>query len=259
MTEGSQPMRDIADAERGRRVVSICEGASDRQPRRTEDDLLDQLMSAARSGDRGALTRARAALHRAGHCDETIAFRFVPEVARRLGQAWVDDTLSFTDVSIATAWLQRMLRQLETEPCALTRPEPVSPATLMIIPAGEYHTLGAMVATGQLRRMGLSVRLSAGQSTRTICDMVQTDEFGMIMLSWARSDRLDSLRALILKIREALPRPTPIVVGGAVLATARQIERQTGADYATSDIEDAVRQCGLTDHFQPAGARVTGA
>lgn len=259
MSDAPQPLREIADAERGRRVVSICEGASDRQPRRTDEDLMDQLMSAARSGERGALTRARAALHRAGHCDEVIAQRFVPEVARRFGQAWVDDTLSFTDVSIATAWLQRMLRQLDSEPPAMTQPEPYAPAALMIIPAGEYHTLGAMVATGQLRKMGLSVRLSAGQSTRAVCDMVLSDDFDMILVSWARSDRLDSLHALILKIRDALPRPTPIVVGGAVLATARQIERQTGADYATSDIEEAVRLCGLTDQFQPAGARVTGA
>ncbi|MDJ0825365.1 MAG: cobalamin B12-binding domain-containing protein [Rhodobacter sp.] len=186
----------------------------------------------------------------AGIQRRSIADVYIPVAARRLGVAWCEDQTSFAEVTIGTSRLQSMLRGLGGVWSGdVAEPHEIQPTVLMIVPADEYHTLGAMVATGQLRRAGVSVRLCAGQSTAMILDLVESFNFDVIMISSASSEKLETVRKLIVDIRYSLLNPTPIVVGGAVLELAREIKAVTGADHATNDIQEALRLCKLTAYL----------
>ena len=237
------------------RVVAFRSAEQLRPRPEIEEALIRQLMHAMRSPDLCAARQIRAEFHASGVVDEALAERYVPEAARRMGDDWDHDRLGFAEVSIGIARLQGLLREIEADaPCH--RPaEQAAPAALMVLPLGEHHTLGAMVATGRLRRQGISVRLSAGHEPEEIRQLLEQDDFDMILVTWARHEGLESLRSLIQIFKSASRRPTPVVVGGTITGQVSDIEQKTGADYATSDIDEAVRLCGLTGVLRSVGAR----
>ena len=90
----------------------------------------------------------------------TVADLYIPALARRLGDDWLDDRVSFMEVRLASSRMQAMLRAMGAAWTAdLAGPGQVA-ALLLVVPAQEQHTLGAMVRLGQLRRIGVSVRLT---------------------------------------------------------------------------------------------------
>ena len=110
----------------------------------------------------------------AGISLEDIVDHYVPEVARRLGRLWCEDGLGFADVTIGSARLQGLLRDLSVQ---LHYPQDRrnESGVAVVVLAEEYHTLGAMVMTTQLRRLGISVRLMLGVSQQlALCELVQS-------------------------------------------------------------------------------------
>lgn len=267
MTDGPEPdphtraeQTDLLDGPpRGSaEVVSIVTAERLRSRPRMEETLLRQMNAAVRDGAPEQVQALRTLFREARVPDEVVAEQYVPEIARRLGDAWHEDRISFAEVSISVARLQGLLREIDAGDPVRRPAEPDLPVALVVIPAGEFHTLGAMVVTGRLRRQGIAVRLAAGHEIDRLRAILGEDEFDMILVSWAQCDRLDSLRSLIVELRDAARGPTPIVVGGAVVGNVTDIERRTGADHATSDIDEAVRLCGLTEPVRSAGVGVTG-
>lgn len=174
-----------------------------------------------------------------------IADHYIPAAARRMGHMWTEDRMSFVEVTIGTARLQSMLRELGPEWRADFVPHTEGLNALMIVPVGCYHTLGAMVAVGQLRRVGLSVRLTLGLDIPGTVALVQSRRFDMIMMSVSTGVCFDIVRGYVNSIRNALVPAVPVVVGGSVLSDHMDICRLTGADFATNDVAEAVALCGV--------------
>ncbi|MDJ1009085.1 MAG: hypothetical protein QNJ13_14805 [Paracoccaceae bacterium] len=175
--------------------------------------------------------------------DAQVAEEFIPEVARRLGHAWCEDNMSFADVTIGSARLQAMVRDLSPD----DRDYGAGPAPLIavIVPGEEHHTLGAMVLTAQLRRLGFSVRLFLGKGDGYVLEALGADTFDAIFLSAAHGEKLVKLGGFVKKMRQAVSRATPIIVGGSAVARGVAIEGYVGADVFTSDVHEALNACGL--------------
>ena len=188
--------------------------------------------------------------------EEVIDF-YVPEAARRLGEQWCEDGLSFADVTIGVARLQRIVRDLSIDPRNHVHAGRGTKSILVAVAEGEYHTLGAMILTEQFRRIGASVRLLFGDDARDTQRIVATGDFDAIFVSLAVPDRLGPVRELIDQVRQVLPKPTPIVVGGAIGNSGLDVKKLTGADYATTDPKEALRLCGLTISHHGARRRAT--
>jgi methanogenic corrinoid protein MtbC1 len=218
--------------------------------------LLGALYAAACDGDSVAERRALDAMRASEIPCEAISDLYVSEIARRLGVAWENDELSFADVTIASARLQGLLRELGERDRGIDT-DPVAPVALVIVPAAEHHTLGAMVVRGQLRRRGVSVRLAAGLGNPELLDLIAEQTFDMILVSWTSSETLDSLRKLVVSMRLCMERAAPVVVGGAVVDYLTDVEAQTGADHATCDIDEALALCGMTVSRDGARRRAT--
>ncbi len=174
-----------------------------------------------------------------------IADLYIPEVARRLGDAWCSDNLDFAKVTIGAARLQGMLRGLGPEWCAEdTHVAADAPRCLVVVPPDAQHTLGATILAGQMRRAGLSVSLEIGRSVDDLQQMVEQAPFDAVMISASAQESLAVIGCIVQRVR-SVRRDVPVVVGGNILALDEDIARVTGADLATCALEEAIRFCGF--------------
>lgn len=206
--------------------------------------LLKELGRAMLAPDQDEANRRAAHVLESGvPCADLIDY-YLPAAAREYGAAWCEDRMSFAEVTIGCARIQSWLRDLDR---SLQVPPPAfsAPSVLLVLQAEAYHTLGAMVAMSQFRRLGASVKLALGPSLDTLAAMVQDDAFDLVALSASASERLEKLRLMVNKVRDA-GNPVPkIVVGGCLLELEPDAKILTGADFATSSPKEALEKFGL--------------
>ncbi|MEM9972048.1 MAG: cobalamin-dependent protein, partial [Pseudomonadota bacterium] len=170
-----------------------------------------------------------------------IVDRYLPEAARRLGASWCEDEMSFADVTIGSARLQAILRDLRAP--QVTHVNAVS--VLIVVPRDAYHTLGAGVVADQLRRLGVEPRMALGLKPIELSELVETHDFNAVMISAASCEKLETLRELVNCVRAASHAATPVIIGGTVTDKDTDIRTLTGADYVSNNPEEALRACGL--------------
>ncbi|WP_444665901.1 cobalamin B12-binding domain-containing protein [Cereibacter changlensis] len=212
--------------------------------------LVLQLMAAVRSLDPRPLALLKAELRRARIGPAALADLYIPEVARRLGQGWHEDSASFAEVSIGAARLQAILRGLAEGWTADDGGARDGPTALVLMPPGEQHTLGAMLATARLRRAGVSVCLRIGPEVSELRALFARRGFDAVLLSVATTDKLEVCGKLVKTVKDFSGNRVPVAVGGAALVgngeASPWLGADLGADIVTSDLDVALQACGLT-------------
>lgn len=205
--------------------------------------LHDAMMSADPLAGRAEI---RAALAQ-GIAPATLADHYIPTLSLGYGQMWCDDEMSFSGVTIAVSRLQSALRDLEQVWSAVPAASGPVSTVLLIVPKDVFHTLGAFVLKGQLRRKGISVRMLLGGTSKSITEELRRATFDAIFVSASQSEKLVSLRQVIDAVKSADPECPPTVIGGAILdvVAADVVTAETGADLATGSLEEALDYCGL--------------
>ncbi len=185
---------------------------------------------------------------------ETIIDMTIPEAARKLGRDWAEDRIGFSYTSIGTARLQSLLRDLMRTGTApiLSGLSETQPALLIVVPEGEQHTLGALIASAQFSRMRYDTVLSLCESVARLRMRLRAERFAAVCLSISRVETLESASQLTDIVRKACDYPVKIMVGGAAIEAAEHIG--IGADAVTNDLPVALRQCGLSIST-PVGGR----
>lgn len=218
----------------------------ERTPQRKPiQSFTDRLLHAALGPDRHGLSGVVEVMRRAGVRNLDIAEIYVPRVAELLGVGWCSDELDFGRVSIGSSRLQLLLRQLDDEwAMAHPRRSTACPAVLVGVPAGVQHTLGASVLAGQLRHRGFSVHLDPEITPGALAGRLARQRYSGVFLSASGAAHLETCRELVT-IGKKEGRGTPVILGGTILEHHDDIERETGADRATSDIAEALSVCGF--------------
>ena len=212
------------------------------QAPRLSEALVEHLIAVALDPDPAWRVHGVSRLQAHGLDAAAILDLYVPEAARRLGERWLEDRASFAEVTIATAALQALVRELSVGPPAGWEPRASAPLVAMVVRDGETHTLGASVAAARLRRAGASVMLLMGRSDSEVVRAVRGGDLAMVCLSAsAREDRA-TLASMIGALRAASG--APVVLGGSILC-GEEGARGLGADHTTDDPEAALRLCGL--------------
>ncbi len=209
-------------------------------------DVLAVLSTAVMTPDREEGERQLTWLVQSGMSATDLIDIHIPQAARFFGDSWMTGKFGFAEVTIAVARLQGWLRDLDvgdrqSDPFSMDAPE-----VLLVLPEGCQHTLGAMVVMSRLRRLGALVRLSIGQDSRSIGRVVRAGHYDMVAISAAGSEGLDFLAKLVNSIRSGLGPAPYVVLGGEILNQAPDATSLIGADFGTSDPEEALRLCGLT-------------
>lgn len=180
---------------------------------------------------------------------------YIPAAARELGVQWHDDKITFAEVSLATARLQSMLRAIGSAWVADVAQPRQSGTILLAVPPKEQHTLGAMVLLGQLRRLGISVRLMIGPDRHELKKAMETLRFDGVLVSACSAVRLAELKVFVETIRNAGPAGLPVVVGGGLLQLVDDAKARTGADAIAHDLAGALDACGLGCNINGAEQR----
>ncbi|MEJ6396646.1 cobalamin B12-binding domain-containing protein [Yoonia sp. 208BN28-4] len=184
------------------------------------------------------------AMRAAGITNREIIGLYVPAVARALGEDWLSDRMDFVGVTIASSRLQGIVRRLAAD--CLT-PHSNAPRCLVVVPYIEQHTLGASILTSQLREQGLDVQLLLRPDPDQLAELTRSGGFNAIMISSSDRNNLEPLRTMIKTLRTNNTK-VPILVGGTVLEHTGDVCRLVRADYATNNLQEAIRICGLKSH-----------
>lgn len=237
-------------------IVSVLAARSNLPEPVVRQTLLLQLIEAVIAEDPGAAARLLETLRAHKIPLESLADHYLPEAARALGVLWSRDQADFVDVTIGTARLQALLRGLDSDAALDLSQRPVIGAVLMIVPGGEQHTFGALVAASKLRRRGISVCLRLMPRTNELREVLRSRHFDGAMISVGARENLDMARKLVKLLRGSAESNVPVIVGGALLAECEDLARETGADAATNDLDRALALCGVQASVtQTAGLR----
>lgn len=226
-------------------VVSLLAERSAKTISELREPLVMELMAASTSGTGAAFASLLAEVRRSRISLAALADLYIPEAARRLGQAWHDDQMSWMDVSIGVGRMQSLLREIGVAWAADQAGDTGQGTVMLIVPDREQHTLGPMVAMSQMRRYGVSVCLRIAPSFNELRTVLATRHFDGILVSISTKDKLDEARKSIQFLKSVLTNPCPIIVGGAVMAKIDNPAAHTGGDFSTNDIGAALEMLGL--------------
>lgn len=224
----------------GRLVATRDSGAV-----RVLDHLVNRLAEAARGPDATALRATLALLRSERITDCAIVSQYIPEAARRLGEGWQADSLSFLDVTMAVAKLAELTRELGNEWRGDDQAGHGQSSVLVVVPPGEQHTLGAMVLACLLRQEGVSVCLRLSPSLTELAALVATRRFSGAMISVGSHDKVEGCAVLVRTLHALGKSDLPVAVGGSILDEARDLLVATGADLVSNRVDEALMLFGI--------------
>lgn len=244
--QGRAPLQDVAGVSYfASQVVSLLAGRSTRLEAELREPLVESLIEASLTGARDAFGALLAEMRRSRISLPALADLYLPEAARRMGDAWLQDEMSWMDVSIGVARMQSLLREIGATWMADRVDDGGQGTVMLLVPAGEQHTLGPMVALGQLRRYGVSVCLRIAPGEEELRGLMVSRHFDGIFISAATKDVLVPVARTVRVLRANMLKPCPVVVGGAVMSKVEDPASCTGADFSCNDVGAALETIGL--------------
>lgn len=176
------------------------------------------------------------ALAKDGISLEVVLLNLIAPTARLLGEQWLNDDATFTDVTIGLATLQQVVHVLGPN---FSVDGGHRGFIVLASPPAEQHTLGIYLLGEFLRRAGWGVRVAPSTSEAQLIDIVGSERVEVVGISVSNTDLLAPLVRFVAAIRKAsLNRDLIVIIGGSqVLAEHAD---QIGATFF-SDPREAVR------------------
>ena len=177
-----------------------------------------------------------ASLRARGVSVEVLYLDLLAPAARQLGTLWEDDTVMFSDVTVAVGRLHRIMRSLSPAFGSEVDVPPDGRRALLIPAPGEQHTFGLSMVAEFFRRAGWDVVCDLDSRAVDPVALVRGEWFDVVGISAGVSARLDWLKSGIAAVRHASRnRTVGIMVGGPVFANDNDLVRSVGADATASD------------------------
>lgn len=199
-----------------------------------------------------------ARLRREGVPVEALLLQLITPAAQHLGQGWVDDRISFTDVTIGAGLLQQLFSSLMDDFHAEglgSHDESEAPSGFFCTLPGASHRLGVQMVRAFFTRAGWQTRLGKGDETTLIAQMVGAQP-DLIGLSLGSETDLRNAASFILRARHACRSFQPaIMVGGAAVPFFPSLVERLDADIVSGDAVDALSRATALVKERSVGAR----
>lgn len=140
---------------------------------------------------------------------------YVCAAAKRLGEGWERDELSFVDVTTGTGHLYALMRALRAEQRTDTDSFDARRYALFATVPGENHGIGITVAADVFRERGWDIDLQTGTTHDRLVARVEETAPRIIGLSLTTEARLDALARLVVALRLIAPNAVIGVACGA--------------------------------------------
>lgn len=168
-----------------------------------------------------AALRFIAARRAEGVTRQDVYLGYIGAAARRLGEGWENDTLSFVDVTIGTGHLYALMRSMRSEARDVVLPfDPRRRALFATVP-GETHSVGITVAADLFRDEGWEIDLQVGLEHKALVAHIERTKPPIIGLSFSTDGRFDELAHLVVATRIIIPHAIIGVAGGDGLDSDR--------------------------------------
>ncbi len=178
------------------------------------------------------------ALLKSGVSVEQLCSDHLAPAARELGVWWETDDMPFTVVTLATARIQAILRQLpgSRTPVSITEGKG---AIFAAVP-GEEHTLGVLMAADHFRRLGWDVGVLIGMEHTEMRARILDDDRPLLGLSCTSSHAVEALRRLVDDVRHRRP-DLAIVLSGRVACDDQTVRSLPEFDGLVIQLDGAER------------------
>lgn len=176
---------------------------------------------------------------------ENIFMQLLAPAAKHLGDMWLSDACSFTDVTVGLSRIYQLVHRLspvfESEAGA-TRSSCGRTAFLAPVP-GEQHGLGLLLVEEFFRREGWDVWAPSAVTGAEIIKAASQEHYDVIGISVTCGALLDDLASVIQSARTQSRNPNVVVmVGGRFINDNPGLVKRLGADATDYDGSQAVRQ-----------------
>jgi methanogenic corrinoid protein MtbC1 len=204
------------------------------------DEATDVFTDLVLSRDVDDLTAFVDTLLHSGRSMNSIYLDLLAPTARRLGDYWDQDRISFTDVTIGVGRLQHLVRALSWR-TEQELEETASRSAYFIPSLSEQHTFGLFILEDIFQRAGWRTWIETSATDDQTIRAVRNQWFDLLGVSASRDTQIDEVAATIAAARGASRNPDLfILVGGRLFMEQPEIVSAVGADAIASSGDHAL-------------------
>ncbi|MDP4772657.1 MAG: cobalamin B12-binding domain-containing protein [Limnohabitans sp.] len=193
---------------------------------------------------------------RQGKSLEDIYLQGITPCARLLGDWWCSDRLDFAMSTIASAHLQQLLHDFSSEFLQETPTQRLPWSLLLLTEPGAQHSLGLFMLSEFFKRAGWLVTVGVPQDVTEFKRLFQSDWFDAVGISVSSDRHLDTLAALLPKLRESSDNlGLQVFVGGPMAFIAPERLQGLAAEVLAEDAPATVSR--ITQAMAGAAARAS--
>jgi len=203
------------------------------------DDEMEAFCALLVAGDYLGAKRMLADLTGLRQSYARIADGLLSEAARRLGERWESDGLSFADVSVAIAQIFRLNQAFRQRHVPIRRG--AERLALFVTLPGQSHNLGLVLAAEAFRAEGWQVEVHLDAPMTEVLDAARRLRPELVGLTISREDKRHQLELLTAELR-GLPMRMRIMLGGRGAAEFARHVPAGRIDRVVTDIDSALRE-----------------
>jgi methanogenic corrinoid protein MtbC1 len=176
------------------------------------------------------------AIGREGISLEAVLLQLVAPAARLLGDQWLSDVRTFTDVTFGLATIHQVVNVLGP---SFASGIPDRGFVVLVAAPSEQHTLGIYLLAEFIRRAGWGVQVEPSMPEVELIELVRDQHVAMVGISVSNLDLVASLARLVTRVKLASRNHDLLVMVGGGL-DLEETARQIGTTFC-NDPRDAVR------------------
>lgn len=212
-------------------------------PEATEQDAVRRLTELVRTEGEPEAYALIEALRDKGTTVDAVFMQLLAPTARRLGDMWVQDLCSFTEVTSGLWRLQQLMRRLSPAFQEAEERRWTGHKVLLVPVPGEQHTFGLFMVAEFFRRAGWDTLSTPIRSTDQLVATLGHEWFAIVGLSVGSEVQLEKLAATIRCIRSTSQnRAIGVMVGGQVFDEDPGLVSRVGADATAPNGNIATRK-----------------
>lgn len=173
----------------------------------------------------------------AGVPAQTLYRPYLARAAKRLGEQWEDDTVTFAQLTVGIGRIYAIMRTLRARIQSDKAPKTKS-AIFASVP-GDDHTLGVKMATDLARNAGWDVDLKLNLTHDELVEEIVNSGQLIVGLSGGGEHALPNLARLVLAVRITLPEAL-ILVSGNIVEVAKESVALMHVDAIAREYDDAM-------------------
>jgi hypothetical protein len=166
-----------------------------------------------------------------------------PIIAEKLGDAWKEDTLSLSEVTIALGKLRLVCQEFEQRYFDDTQKVLDGPNVLLLTLEEDNHTFGAYLAAIQLRKSNFNAHLAIGYSESELLNLLEFGKFELIGVSVGSEKTIKRTNEIVRIIKKKYN--IPVIAGGSYvnhnMEMAKRVLEVDGIEFNPEDLKSHIR------------------